>query len=273
MSRRWLISISLIAHAGLGVGAYVLGAWRFDRLDFERRATALAVIMPGAPPAEGGHAPEAAAAPLKQNPKKRRLTKDVTQPTPKLPPETVAETSVANTGTEGNGTGEGEGEGTGTGIGDGTPCTSPDCGGSGGDGPPAVCGNGTVELGEACDDGNRAAGDGCSATCASEPPKTVVVAPTVLTGLRLAGDTQIHPPTTVKTQMQRGGRDRVAGTVKLCLDARGSVASVAMIGTTKYSAYDAVLLDKVRTWRYRPYTVNGAAVPACSTVTFQYSMR
>ncbi len=31
--------------------------------------------------------------------------------------------------------------------------------------PPAVCGNGTVEDGEACDDGNGTSGDGCEADC------------------------------------------------------------------------------------------------------------
>ncbi len=32
----------------------------------------------------------------------------------------------------------------------------------------AVCGNGTVETGEQCDDGNTISGDGCSSTCQSE---------------------------------------------------------------------------------------------------------
>lgn len=34
--------------------------------------------------------------------------------------------------------------------------------------PAAVCGNNVVEEGEACDDGNKADGDGCSASCAVE---------------------------------------------------------------------------------------------------------
>lgn len=38
-----------------------------------------------------------------------------------------------------------------------------------------VCGNGTVEAGEACDDGNTIAGDGCSPTCTNEPPPDLVV--------------------------------------------------------------------------------------------------
>ena len=34
--------------------------------------------------------------------------------------------------------------------------------------PRPVCGNGIVETGEDCDDGNTASGDGCSASCESE---------------------------------------------------------------------------------------------------------
>jgi cysteine-rich repeat protein len=33
---------------------------------------------------------------------------------------------------------------------------------------PPVCGNGSVEIGEQCDDGNTAGGDGCSASCQNE---------------------------------------------------------------------------------------------------------
>jgi cysteine-rich repeat protein len=36
----------------------------------------------------------------------------------------------------------------------------------------AVCGDGTTDAGEACDDANNADGDGCSAVCAFEDPKT-----------------------------------------------------------------------------------------------------
>ncbi|HSA58440.1 MAG TPA: DUF4215 domain-containing protein [bacterium] len=37
-----------------------------------------------------------------------------------------------------------------------------------GDPPSVICGNGVVETGEECDDGNTAGGDGCSAACADE---------------------------------------------------------------------------------------------------------
>lgn len=36
--------------------------------------------------------------------------------------------------------------------------------------PPPCCGDGTVDSGEECDDGNTTSGDGCSATCTIEPP-------------------------------------------------------------------------------------------------------
>ncbi|MCW5808294.1 MAG: hypothetical protein KIT31_38450 [Deltaproteobacteria bacterium] len=35
-------------------------------------------------------------------------------------------------------------------------------------GPALTCGNGTVDEGETCDDGNRVDGDGCSANCVDE---------------------------------------------------------------------------------------------------------
>jgi cysteine-rich repeat protein len=35
--------------------------------------------------------------------------------------------------------------------------------------PGPACGNGTVETGESCDDGNTTAGDGCAASCQTEP--------------------------------------------------------------------------------------------------------
>jgi cysteine-rich repeat protein len=41
-------------------------------------------------------------------------------------------------------------------------------GGCPGPGGGAVCGNGSVEAGEQCDDGNTTAGDGCSAKCQDE---------------------------------------------------------------------------------------------------------
>jgi cysteine-rich repeat protein len=56
---------------------------------------------------------------------------------------------------EGDGDGDGEGDGDGDGEGDGD-----------GDGDPAECGNGAVEVDEACDDGNDVDDDECTNACA-----------------------------------------------------------------------------------------------------------
>ncbi|MDX2088245.1 MAG: hypothetical protein SFX73_10365 [Kofleriaceae bacterium] len=258
------------------------GVWRLDRLDSDRSGSiGLGVMSPPGLLSEGGHA-KAGEAP-KLAPKKkvqRKIVKELTQlapPEKKDAPDTATRLAAEE---DGNGEGEGGGKGTKTGIGTGIPSDDEcppgqDCTGGGGSTPAAaMCGNALVETGETCDDGNRTAGDGCSAVCSTEPRKqSVVLPPNVMGGLRTGGDTQIHPPATVKTEMQRDGRDRITGTVKLCLDTAGRVASAQILGTTKYPAYDAVLLAKVREWTYRPYAVNGTPVPACSAVTFQYSMR
>ena len=43
-------------------------------------------------------------------------------------------------------------------------------------------------------------------------------------------------------------------------------------GATKYPEYEQRLIDAARGWEYRPYTVNGTRVPACSAVAFQYEI-
>lgn len=54
----------------------------------------------------------------------------------------------------------------GTGCGDGG-------GGDNDNNAPATCGNGTVDTGERCDDGNRQNGDGCASNCLEECGNTV----------------------------------------------------------------------------------------------------
>ena len=266
MSRRTLLAVSVVAHIALGVLLFVTGVWRIERLDAGRAEYSLAVMMPPAAP-EGGPAPGEKPKDVRKD-RRKRVVKDV-QPEPRQP-----ETKEVTTGSIGSGEGSGSGSGTGTDpLGTGT-CEGDACGPPG---PPvvvvaAVCGNGIREEHETCDDGNQLAGDGCSASCTSEPPKVSVVPPTVLQGLRLSGDTQVHPPDTVKTEMLRDGKDRAIGVLKLCIATDGGISSVAIASSTRYPAYDARLVSAARAWRYQPYRLDGRPLPVCSTVTFVYTI-
>lgn len=262
MSRRWLVAVSVTAHLCILAGVFVSGVWRLERLDAAPRKFDLAVQAPPPPPAPAGgtralQKPEFI-------PKVPHVVKEARQPVAHVdapPVERVAERN-------GDGTGSGSGDPTSIGT-----CTE-NCG----PGPVAEpkCGNGSVEAGEQCDDGNTTGGDGCSATCQIEvkpPPRTATVAPSVLAGLRISGETQVHPDDFTQNQMIRDGVGHVAGVVKLCIAPDGSVGSTRLLASTKYVTYDAALIAAVAGWRYQPYRVNGTPVAACSTVRFVYTMQ
>ena len=67
--------------------------------------------------------------------------------------------------------------------------------------------------------------------------------------------------------------DKLAGAFKLGLTDNGGIASVHQLKSTGFSAYDAKIQREMRTWRYRPFVVNGKAVPVCTSVTFIYSQK
>lgn len=69
--------------------------------------------------------------------------------------------------------------------------------------------------------------------------------------------------------MTKSGKPAIA-VVKLCLDFEGAVDSVRLIKSSGYADYDKRIVEGVRTWRYRPYTVDGRRAKACSAITFIY---
>lgn len=104
------------------------------------------------------------------------------------------------------------------------------------------------------------------------PPQNVP--PTLLEGSRIAGEKMIVPDDVTKTEIQRSGKDRLIGSFKLCLTNGGVVSSVKMLKSTGFPAYDNKILGKMRNeWRYKPYLVNGKAVPVCTAVTFIYTQK
>ena len=103
------------------------------------------------------------------------------------------------------------------------------------------------------------------------PPQNVP--PTLLEGSRIAGNKNIVPDDVTKTEIQRSGKEKIVGSYKLCIDAGGRVTTINQLKSTSFGAYDAKIQREMRTWKYRPYMVNGRAVPVCTAVTFIYSQK
>jgi TonB family protein len=70
--------------------------------------------------------------------------------------------------------------------------------------------------------------------------------------------------------MVKQGEKRLLATVKMCLNRGGSVESVQMLKKSGYAEYDTLILSQMRLWKYRPFKVNGQAVPVCTSVTFVF---
>ena len=116
--------------------------------------------------------------------------------------------------------------------------------------PPAVCGNGVVEAGEQCDDGNIVPGDGCNAACQTEPRcgnGVVEAGEQCDDGNVVAGDgcsaacqnEQVAPPTPIAA---RGQTVRLAGSLDAADPrwARPSEACAAGAADRPYDAYRIV---------------------------------
>ena len=103
------------------------------------------------------------------------------------------------------------------------------------------------------------------------PPQNVP--PTLLEGSRIAGDKNIVPNDVTKTEIQRSGKDKIVGSYKLCITVDGNVSTISQLKSTGFGAYDSKIQGEMHNWRYRPYMVNGKAVPVCTAVTFIYSQK
>lgn len=235
-----LVVTSVGFHIAVVSAFLVAGFWKLERLDGERKTFDLAVASPQ-PPAPSGSPAAATAEPFKK--KQRRIIKEVVQPKTPDPETKALVTSLPGaTGDGGTGTGPGSGSGTNP-TGTGT-CTEEPCGE---ETPPKV------------------------EEKKKEDP--VVVPPAVIKGLRISGETQLHPPNNVKVAMQRDGKTKAIGTFRVCVGADGQISGTSVLKSSGYEGYDRVIDDALRTWRYRPYEVGGRRVPVCGVVTFIYTMQ
>ena len=103
------------------------------------------------------------------------------------------------------------------------------------------------------------------------PPAPVLAPPTAIEKLRIGGTREIAPDATTRQRIIAAKRDRVIGSLKLCLDATGAVEIVKLLKSTGFDAYDAELVAGMRAWGFKPYLVDGNPTPVCTAATFIYS--
>jgi TonB family protein len=89
---------------------------------------------------------------------------------------------------------------------------------------------------------------------------------------RISGTREIQLPREVKQELGAQGIRQVMAGVKLCLSADGVPTRVDVVRSTGFPAADAKIRAEMGDWRYRPYTVNGKAVPVCAQVVFRYQI-
>lgn len=102
------------------------------------------------------------------------------------------------------------------------------------------------------------------------PAPAATVPPGTLETLRLAGTKTIAADAQTRADMIAAGKPKVIASLKICLDDAGTVRSTATLKSSGFPAYDRRLLSETRGWVFRPYKVNGKAVPVCTAYTFIY---
>ena len=231
-----LLTSMAIFHVLLFLTMWAKSIWDLEMLEKPKSTADLAIAPPPPPPPplpKGGVKPKD----VQIQPKKIKV-KDIVQPV-KMEKQQVQPQEQTNT--DPNGSEDGDPNGDANGVGGGA------VGGLPGPPPPPP----------------------------PPPPPAAPqnVPPTLLEGSRIAGNKNIVPDDVTKTEISRSGKDRIVGSFKLCITVDGNIASISQLKGTGFGAYDQKIQSEMRAWRYKPYMVNGKAVPVCTAVTFIYSQK
>jgi hypothetical protein len=102
------------------------------------------------------------------------------------------------------------------------------------------------------------------------PPTPQTVPPAQLEALRIAGSKTIVPAPDTRADMISAGKTRVVASYKLCIDDKGTVSTANTLKSSGFPAYDRKINAEIRQWLFKPYKLNGRAVPVCTAATFIY---
>ncbi|HEY0986623.1 MAG TPA: hypothetical protein VGD80_06205, partial [Kofleriaceae bacterium] len=103
------------------------------------------------------------------------------------------------------------------------------------------------------------------------------VPPMALDGLRIKGEKNIVPDDVDKNAIQAASRSsgdpamRLIASFKLCINREGKVSHVRILKSSGFPGYDHKIQTETMGWEYRPYLVDGKAVPVCTAITFIYT--
>lgn len=89
--------------------------------------------------------------------------------------------------------------------------------------------------------------------------------------LHTSGEKNIAPPESVRLSLSASGGGQLVAHVEICLAPTGLITSLRFLQATQYRDYNLLIIEKMRSWRYRLDTVNGEiVVPDCHVVIFRY---
>jgi hypothetical protein len=103
-----------------------------------------------------------------------------------------------------------------------------------------------------------------------EKPKAVSMS--VLENLMTAGERDIQLPPAVREALKKATTKRLLIMAKLCLSAKGEPTAVDVVKDSGYPEADQNVIKKMKEWRFKPYTVDGKAVPVCTALVYSYSI-
>jgi TonB family protein len=90
---------------------------------------------------------------------------------------------------------------------------------------------------------------------------------------RIRGNKNIMPDEFTKRAMEAAGESKVVASAKMCIDTQGEITEVRILKSSGYPSYDETIESEMGQWAFRPYEVDGQAVPVCTAVTFIYSQK
>lgn len=247
--RRWLwlaIASSVLVHLSLVAFLVVSALWQLEKLSAEQRPVYYAATVGPPSVVLGGSPPPPKAEKTHTKKRANRLT----QPSRDAESQADDQSLTLSDDDPGYGTPDGVPGSTGT-----------DPFGGGG-----ITGTGTPQP--------DPIGEMEAPPLPPEKPKPPEIVPAkLIEGSLVSGDPKIHPPDEVRSAMQTAGQTQLVTTVEMCLDRSGRVSRLRLIKSSDYTSYDDKILGEMRSWRYRPYEVNGQGIPICTAITFLYRMR